>query len=173
MPSRFVRRRLRPSRPYLGLTSLVFAILLAACARILFEPSGREVSGRAFALDGDTIRIGENRIRLKGIDAPELNQSCMRNGTPILCGEKARDTLLGMILNRHVECRVSGRDRYQRLLARCFVDGEDIGARMVSDGLAVAYGDYRILETKARLQGKGIWSTTFDRPQEWRRSHLY
>jgi len=173
MTSRFVRRRFGPSRPFLGLSSLVLALLLAACARILFEPSGREVTGRAFAVDGDTIRIGESRIRLKGIDAPELNQSCMRGSTPILCGEKARDTLLGMILNRRVECRVTGRDRYQRLLARCFVDGEDIGARMVSEGFAVAYGDYRILETKARLQGRGIWSTTFEQPQEWRRSHLY
>ncbi|QFU17045.1 thermonuclease family protein [Microvirga thermotolerans] len=173
MPIRNVHRRSETPRSLLGLSSLVLALLIAACAHLVLEPSGRAVGGRAYALDGDTIRIGESRIRLKGIDAPELDQSCMRGETPVLCGEKARDTLLGLILNQHVECRIAGHDRYQRQLARCYVKGEDIGARMVAEGCAVSYGDYRLLEAKARLQSRGIWATTFERPQEWRRRHLY
>lgn len=157
----------------LGLASLGLALLMAACAHLFLEESDRVIAGRAFAIDGDTIRIANSKIRLKGIDAPEMTQSCTRDGHPVLCGEKARDALLGMILNQHVECRVSGRDRYQRQLARCFVDGEDIGARMVAEGGAVAYGDYRLLEAKARLQSRGIWATAFERPQEWRRRNMY
>lgn len=167
------RGRSGSKQTVLGLASLGIALLMAACAHLFLEGSDRIVSGRAFAIDGDTIRIGDSKIRLKGIDAPEMTQSCIRDGKPVLCGEKARDALLVMILNQHVECRVSGRDRYQRSLARCYVNDEDIGARMVAEGCAVAYGDYRLLEAKARLQSRGVWATSFERPQEWRRHNGY
>ncbi|MCB8820006.1 thermonuclease family protein [Microvirga rosea] len=169
----FRQARFGAKSPWFGLASLGLALVLAAVAHQFFEKSDRVVAGRAFAVDGDTIRIGSHKIRLKGIDAPELNQSCIRDGRPVLCGEKARDTLLGMILNQNVECRVAGRDRYQRQLARCYVNGEDIGARMVEEGCAIAYGDYRLLEAKARLQSRGVWGTDFQRPQEWRRNNLF
>ncbi|MBZ6076458.1 thermonuclease family protein [Microvirga puerhi] len=173
MTSRIFRQgRLAPKPSWLGsLASLCLAFLLAGIAHLFLERSERVISGHAFAIDGDTIRIGNSKIRLKGIDAPELTQSCIREGRPVLCGEKARDTLLSMILNQNVECRVSGRDRYQRALARCYVNGEDIGARMVEKGCAVAYGDYRLLEAKARLQSLGLWGTEFQRPQQWRRNN--
>ncbi|MGO4572765.1 thermonuclease family protein [Microvirga sp. 2TAF3] len=156
-----------------GLISLLLALALAGFASVFLQPSERVIEGKAYVVDGDTIRIGENKIRLKGIDAPELSQPCMRAGRPYLCGEKTRDALIGMIISQKVECRLFGRDRYQRQLARCFVNGEDIGAKMVAEGHAVAYGDYRLLEAQARLRSAGIWASEFERPHEWRRRNAF
>jgi endonuclease YncB( thermonuclease family) len=66
-----VRRFGRRSRSS-GITSLVIALALAGGAGLVLKPSGRTLEGRAQITDGDTIRIGEARIRLKGIDAPEM-----------------------------------------------------------------------------------------------------
>src|SRR6478735_2747593 len=98
MIPRVSRRRSLTAHPWFGLVSLGLALAFAACAHYLLEPSERVVAGRAFATDGDTIRIGNSRIRLKGIDAPELSQSCVRDGHPVLCGENARNKLLSIIL---------------------------------------------------------------------------
>lgn len=167
------RRRTTRHGSSAGLLSLVFALLLAGCAGILLEPSERVVEGRAYVIDGDTIRLGNEKIRLKGIDAPELDQTCFKGGRPMMCGEKARDVLAGLIINQRVECRLAGRDRYKRQLAHCFVNGEDIGAKLVEDGCAVAYGEYRFQEARARLRSAGIWATDFELPQEWRRTHAF
>jgi endonuclease YncB( thermonuclease family) len=153
-----------------GLSSLFIALALAAAAWWFFEPSGRMLEGRAHATDGDTIRIGENRLRLQGIDAPEMRQTCTRAGKPYSCGETARDVLIGMILRQQVQCRSSGRDRYKRLLVRCTAGGRDINAAMVEQGWAVSYGrDYEAEEARARRHSLGLWAGEFDRPQEWRR----
>ena len=117
----------------------------------MLKPSGRSLEGRAQVTDGDTIRIGEARIRIKGIDAPEMEQRCSRAGRTYACGETARRALIDLVSGETVRCRAAGRDRYQRILARCTVNGRDIGARMVEDGWAVSYGrDYDPEETRAR-----------------------
>jgi len=157
------------NRPFVGLGAVLLAAALAACVRFLAEPRGRTVAGHAFVVDGDTLRIGPDRIRIEGIDAPELDQTCRRRGRPLPCGEQARDALLAMLSGRTVTCRTSGRDRYGRFLARCEAGGEDIGARMVAEGRAVSDGDYRLLEARARFRSAGIWATAFERPQDWRR----
>jgi endonuclease YncB( thermonuclease family) len=167
------RRGFRPRRSSgSGLSSLFLALILAAAAWFLLKPSGRSLEGRAYAVDGDTIRINDNRLRLKGMDAPELRQSCHRSGQPYLCGETARNALVGMILHQHVECRSSGRDRYKRLLVRCMAGGRDINARMVEEGWAVSYGrDYESEEARARSRSAGLWAGEFQRPQDWRRQN--
>lgn len=154
-----------------GIFSLALAIALAVGATFLFEPNGRDIVGRAYAVDGDTLRMDGRAIRLKGVDAPELHQECRRNGSTYRCGEVARDALASVIGGRSIACRASGRDRYQRILAFCSVDGQDLGSRLVGDGLAVSYGDYRLQETKARLSRAGLWAGEFQAPQEWRRAN--
>jgi endonuclease YncB( thermonuclease family) len=57
-----------------------------------------ELAGPAAILDGDTIRIGETRIRLVGIDAPETDQKCLdRTGKLWLCGIAARDAMAAVV----------------------------------------------------------------------------
>lgn len=148
-------------------------VLLALVAGGLWLAWGREepvVAGAAHVVDGDTIRIAGRAIRLKGLDAPEMRQSCTRAGQPILCGEEARAALVARIAARIVTCRVEGRDRYRRALAVCAAGGEDLGAWLVAEGLAVGYaGGYAWEEARARIAGRGLWSGTFQRPAEWRR----
>jgi endonuclease YncB( thermonuclease family) len=165
-----VRRFRRRSRGN-GIQSLVIALALAAGAGLVLKPNDRSLEGRPQVTDGDTIRINDARIRLKGIDAPEMDQACTRAGRTYRCGETARRALIDLVSGENVQCRAAGRDRYRRILARCAVKGSDIGARMVEEGWAVSYGrDYDLQETRARGRAAGLWAGEFERPQEWRRS---
>ena len=165
---RFRRRRSGRS----GITSLVVALALAGGAGLVLKPGGRSLEGRAQVTDGDTIRIGEARIRLKGIDAPEMGQRCSRAGRSYACGETARRALIELVSANNVRCRAAGRDRYQRILARCTVNSTDIGTYMVESGWAVSYGrDYDAEEARAQERGVGLWEGEFERPQDWRREH--
>ena len=165
---RFPSRRSRPS----GIGSLILALALAGGAGLALRPNGRALEGRAQVTDGDTIRIGETRIRLKGVDAPEMEQRCTRSGRSYACGETARRELIELVSGETVRCRASGRDRYKRVLARCTVNGSDIGAHMVERGWAVSYGrDYDAEEGRAQRRSAGLWEGDFERPQAWRRQH--
>jgi endonuclease YncB( thermonuclease family) len=154
-----------------GIQSLIIALALAGGAGLVLKPNSRSLEGRAQVTDGDTIRIGDARIRLKGIDAPEMEQTCSRAGRSYRCGEVARRALIDLVSGENVQCRAAGRDRYQRVLARCTVKGSDIGAHMVEEGWAVSYGrDYDLQEMRAQGRSAGLWAGEFERPQEWRRS---
>ena len=165
---RFRSRRSRPS----GITSVILELALAGGAGLVVKPNGRALEGRAQVTDGDTIRIGETRIRLKGVDAPEMEQRCTRSRRSYACGETARQALIELVSGETVRCRASGRDRYKRVLARCTVDGRDVGAQMVEAGWAVSYGrDYDSEEARAQRRSAGLWEGDFERPQIWRRQH--
>nr|WP_281352033.1 thermonuclease family protein [Microvirga makkahensis] len=108
---------------------------------------------------------------MKGIDAPEMEQTCSRSGRSYRCGDAARRALIALVSGETVQCRAAGRDRYQRILARCTVKGSDVGARMVEEGWALSYGrDYDLQERRAQSRAAGLWAGEFDRPQDWRRS---
>ncbi len=124
-------------------------------------------------IDGDTLEIRGWRIRLHGIDAPESRQLCHLNGKPWQCGKDAANALADKIARRPVTCEDLDRNRYKRMVARCTVVGEDLGAWMVANGLALAYRryslDYVEEEADARAARRGIWTGEFVRPWEWRR----
>lgn len=133
------------------------------------EPPPRQIIvGTARVVDGDTIRIGSERIRLYGIDAFETDQTC--HGTP--CGRQATRALTDMIGNRPVSCSVRDIDRYERKVAVCSAGGQDLNAAMVSAGHAVAYRrysqDYVAHENTARRARTGTWAQGFDDPEDWR-----
>ncbi len=153
------------------LQSLVIALVMAVAAWFGLEPNARVVKGFATVTDGDTVRMNSAPIRLKGIDAPELRQTCRHDGRPYPCGEVAKSALAERLEDRALTCRITGRDRYRRALATCAVDGEDIGAWLVERGLAVSYGGYEREEARARARGAGVWAGEFQRPSEWRREH--
>lgn len=119
--------------------------------------------------DGDTINVGGQRIRLWGIDAFELAQSCNDNeGRTYPCGVQASNHLGRIIGGNRVTCSPRDRDRYGRIVAVCRVGAVDLSAVMVSLGWAVAYRryslDYAPDEDLARETRAGAWSGTFVMP---------
>jgi endonuclease YncB( thermonuclease family) len=128
---------------------------------------------RVTAVDGDSLRSeGGEDIRLLGIDAPELYQTCRNaSGREWACGREAHAALRALIARGEVRCRGSERDRYDRRLARCSAGSiADLGEAMVRDGLALNdhHGTYAQAEHDARRAQRGIWSGTFQRPAEYR-----
>jgi endonuclease YncB( thermonuclease family) len=161
----------RGPRPGGGLSSLLIALLLALGTAFLLRPSDRQARGSAEVIDGDSLRVAGIELRLKGVDAPEMHQTCRRTGQPYRCGEAAREALVNLVSRQIVECRIVGRDRYQRALGRCRTEGRDIGARLVEGGVAVGYGDYEREEAQARTRNAGLWAGEFERPNAWRQGH--
>lgn len=135
------------------------------------DPFPPGVSGAARPIDGDSLWVGGNEVRLKGIDAPEGRQTCRRDGAEWDCGGAARGALVGMIGGDTVSCNVSERDRYGRLLSLCKAGGRDLNAGMVTAGMAVAYGGYDREEGEAKSAKRGIWGSEFDMPRVWRDAH--
>ncbi len=105
------------------------ALTIALC--LLAAPALADVAGTASVIDGDTIEVHGQRIRLHGIDAPESRQLCRSDGKPWQCGKDAANALADKIARRPVTCEDLGRDRCKRIIARCTAAGEDIGRWMV------------------------------------------
>jgi endonuclease YncB( thermonuclease family) len=103
------------------------------------EVAGRrpEIAGPARTIDGDTLAIADEHIRLIGMDAPEEAQICQAAGDEWPCRDRAADTLAAMIGTGRVRCEVYGRDRYQRALAVCFVGAVELNSRMAREGFAL------------------------------------
>lgn len=135
-------------------------------------PSRPIVGTAARAIDGDTLELAGQRIRLHGIDAPETQQVCQRRGQPYDCGREAQRRLASALAGREVRCVVRGRDGYDRLLAVCHAGGVDLGEAMVRNSWAVAYrrysDDYVGAERDARARGGGLWGGGFEAPEQWR-----
>jgi endonuclease YncB( thermonuclease family) len=166
------RSRRSPLRRALDLLG-AFAVLacVAVAAAILDERSMQTLAGTPRAVDGDTLDFAGRRVRLAGIDAPELRQRCERVGANYACGREAQRFLAAMLETGRAECRGNEEDRYGRLLVRCVSATTDLNAAMVRGGWAVAYGGYEDEERAARDAGAGLWAGTFDRPAAWRARH--
>lgn len=168
------RRRRSFARRLLDL-ALAAAILGALALVVAHDRFGtvERPAGVPRVVDGDSLTIGALRIRLEGIDAPELGQTCgMLEGGDYPCGRAAREALVRLVGGGPVTCEARRRDRYDRLLAHCEAhDGVELNRAMVEQGWAVAYGGYADAEREARDAGRGVWAGTFERPQDWRRVH--
>jgi endonuclease YncB( thermonuclease family) len=177
-------RRLRV--PALAAISLAIGIGIAVRERWTTPPvwipgadTGVGVGARVGAgvvqvLDGDTLNLGGQRIRLYGVDAPESEQSCERGGVAWRCGADAAAALRNFVAGRQVNCTAIGRDVYGRTIAQCAADGQDVGAWLVREGLAVAYREYSTTyvadEARARGERRGIWGGSFVLPSDHRRN---
>ena len=123
------------------------------------------LTGRAEAVDGDTLAVGGVRVRLEGIDAPEARQTCTDlSGRAWNCGAEAQRLLERLVANVIVICEERGLDKYKRLLGVCRAAGIDINAELVRRGLAWAFTRYSqtyvAIEAEARRARVGIWSGT-------------
>ena len=125
--------------------------------------------------DGDTIRIGEERIRFSGIDAPELKQTCLYQEIEFNCGEFSKNLLIEKIANQEVSCIRESKDQYGRTLAECFVGKDSLSSYLVREGYAFAYRKYSDKfiddEEYARSKGNGMWSMEFLFPWDFRKKN--
>ena len=159
-------------RSYFGFVLLGAMLGLAAIALDLRR--GEHGRTHVTATDGDLLRVGNQRIRLIGIDAPELTQTCRdaRGGTWD-CGRAAKARLAELVAGGNVSCTARDTDHYGRTLASCSAGGIDLGRAMVRDGLALATDDrYWHAQTAARVARRGLWQGDFETPQEWRKRYL-
>ena len=140
------------------------------------KPSiGNLIIGVATALDGDTIAINNQRIRLHGVDAFEAEQNCQGGtGQEWGCGGVATRSLQEAVLGRTTICFPKDRDAYGRIVAICRTEGTDLSALQAIRGLAIAYRkygqEYVADETVAKTAKVGAWYGTFTEPEAYRRT---
>jgi endonuclease YncB( thermonuclease family) len=132
-----------------------------------------DISGLARIIDGDTVEVQGQKIRLHGIDAPESKQQCQRSKDEFWpCGKQATLSLVEKINGSQILCEGRDQDRYGRVIAVCFSGETDLNAWMVSHGWAVSYRkyskDYVSHEEVAQSTRLGVWAGKFVMPWEWR-----
>ena len=131
------------------------------------------IKGKARIIDGDTIHIEKNKIRLYGIDAPEINQTCTINKIIWECGLESSQALGSIILEEEVRCEIVDIDRYKRFVAKCIVNNINLNQYMVQNGWAIAYryysSDYINDENIAKNNIAGIWQGKFQDPYLFRK----
>jgi endonuclease YncB( thermonuclease family) len=152
------------------LTKLLPAIALVVLPAMA---EAADITGVPKIHDGDQVVIGSSRIRLRGIDAPSVDQLCLNNaGERWTCGVAARDELIHHTDKKSWTCHVERTDRRGRNVAKCEVDGEDIQKWLVASGWALAYvrlsHDYEADEKAAREAKAGMWQGAFIAPWDWR-----
>ena len=159
---------------------LIFCIIL-----FVSTANSKEIYGEAKVIDGDTIHIKSFKIRLEGIDAPEMKQKCKKESVKIsliiginfennyACGVISKKKLISKINNTLIKCISLSKDRYKRYLATCYKNNINLNKWMVNNGYAVAYKRYSKQYIKdedyAKKNKLGIWQGSFIRPEKWRK----
>ncbi len=179
-------------RKWMSLMKKLSLILFKFIVLIFFILSNQAYSGVKFiksdvdkvvVTDGDTIKIGREKIRLFGIDAPEMKQICNdKYNNPYACGHVSKKFLADLLYikssGKQIFCYYSERDKYKRIIGDCYIGADNeigINYSMVLYGHAVAYTRYSEKYLYAQDQAKsykfGLWSGTFVLPEEWRKNN--
>ncbi|WP_417669337.1 thermonuclease family protein [Roseibium sp.] len=162
-----MQRRFTPFRRSLCAVATLIAVQMLLPAALAAGTKAVRV------IDGDTIELGGEKIRLDGIDAPELGQTCLTStGKPWPCGKASRDYLKRLTQSGPVTCRGTETDAYDRRIATCHADTRNLNAEMIRSGHALAFRRYStayvVEEEAARIAGKGLWAGLFDMPWDYR-----
>ena len=148
-------------------------IFLISVSALIFVLTINQVKSQKIKIvDGDTIHLNGEKIRFTGIDTPELNQTCIKEGVIDPCGVTAKKILIKKIGDNKVECIREGKDQYKRILAECFVGNQSLSSYLVRSGYAFAYRKYSKKfikdEDYARTKKIGMWAMKFDYPWDYR-----
>lgn len=168
-------RRARRSRATLARLVLTLScLLLLASGALAEEREEGPIVGLATITDGDGLEIDGEKIRLYGIDAPEVEQYCTRSDSARWhCGQYSTVELDKLVRGKQVTCDIRTLDSYARWIAVCKVGDVDLGRYQVEQGWAVAYRryskDYVDAEDAARKAKRGVWSGEFTMPWDWRK----
>lgn len=151
------------------------SIVAALLALLTFPACAQDVSGSARAVDGDSLDFGGIAVRIHGIDAPELAQTCERSGSTWACGKEAAAKLAALVAGGSVYCQQRDYDDHGRVVAACRVGSTDLGEAMVSAGLAVDFTQFSTqyvgAEARARDARIGLWAGSFQMPADYRASN--
>ncbi|GAA0602909.1 thermonuclease family protein [Paenochrobactrum glaciei] len=174
-PTRTHRQQLKSKRRRPLILDTLFAMLILSGIAFLVSripqttDSTQQWTGIATTIDGDTIILQQQRLRLKGIDAPEMKQTCRIDNQEQACGVSAKQALQQKTARQIIYCTSTARDKYKRFLANCYLGQTDLNQWLVEEGHAVSYYDYPAQEHEARANKRGIWAGEFELPQEWRK----
>lgn len=135
--------------------------------------AGPLIGGPARVVDGDTLEMAGEYVRLAGIDAPEAAQWCHVEQRPWHCGRQAAAALHQWIAGAPVQCYVSTYDRYGRAVATCTVAEQNMNAWLVRAGWALDWprysgGIFADEQAAARKARAGLWRGMFVKPWVWR-----
>jgi endonuclease YncB( thermonuclease family) len=159
---------------------VIFAAALAVAAKpaekTILIPQGETASGRCVGVhDGDSMTVlietpdgrRQAKIRLDGIDAPELGQAYSK---------KSKEALSALVFDKPCDVESLGGDKYGRTIGRVSVDGKDVGAAMLDAGMAWHFEKYDDRESMAACQKAaqnnkaGLWTDPEPIPPwEWRK----
>ena len=157
------------------LSKIKLFLVISTCLIFFFLTYNDVKSYEIKIIDGDTIHLNNEKIRFKGIDTPELKQTCNKNNEIIYCGIKARQLLIDKIDKNKVRCVREGKDQYKRTLAECFINDLSLSRFLVREGYAFAYRKYSKKfindENYAKKNKIGIWSMNFEYPWDWRKKN--
>ena len=144
--------------------------VLAALSIVFAAEAAAEMTGKARAVDGDTIEIAGRHIDLLGIDAPEEGQTCQAQGREWACGLEATFALAFALGDHWVTCTDETRGDAGSAAAICFTGPYELNAKMVRMGWALAEPGqaYAGNEQAARAARRGIWRGRFVHPRAWR-----
>ncbi len=153
-----------------------FVAFPLALAALVEGGEGSDRVSTVRVIDGDGLELDGESYRLWGVDAPELDQRCRRDGASYACGERARAALVRLVEGRVPECETLYEGPWGRSIARCSIDDGDLGGAMVRAGWALDFerysdGAYADDEEAARVAERGLWAGQFIQPWDWRRAN--
>jgi endonuclease YncB( thermonuclease family) len=156
-----------------GAKSMRAMLAILCCLISVNVARGEQIEGIPHIVDADTVYEGTAKIRLSGIDAPEMDQVCLdATGKRWNCGIDAKEKLQAFANGRPWICDLSGKDIYRRNLGSCTVQGEEVSRWLVRNGWALAFRRYSNAyvadEDFAREHKHGLWAGAFIAPWEWR-----
>lgn len=131
------------------------------------------LTGVATAADGDTLMLNGKEVRLSGVDAPEGDQLCMKDGKPYAVADDARKGLAAIVEGKSISCTIVSVDKQQRPIAECKVGAVDVQEAIVASGWAYDYarfskGLYAPQEGQAKAAKRGVWSMSCQPPWDYR-----
>ena len=143
------------------------ALLAPACAE------AGSITGRAEVSKPYSFSLGDYDVFLLGVDSVELKQTCTVSGRIWECWAAAQRQLETILSEGEVACESVVEDpSRKRMIARCMLNGEDVGQRFVASGFGLALAKetprYNAAQADARVAGVGLWQGTFTTPSLWR-----
>ncbi len=156
-------------------TAILGPSLLLALLRGLWE--GLRIEWQEFrelprVIDGDTIEVRGESIRLFAVDTPEMGQPWWdKDGTQQDAGVIAKEALEKLVDGKRLDIRVLREDKYRRSLAIVKIDGRDVGRKLVSQGYGFASpgsGRYSRTQASAKRRKRGFWKGEFQMPWDYR-----